>query len=914
MLTVLGKKVILRNIASFFVIGLLFLGIFDFPNFAASNTHDFGSQAAYGYWTLHGYLYGKDIVQNVGPLGFLGYPFIYTGFLDLQKLLIHAFLTGSFVFLLWKTSNSMSFKARIVFLVFAGVFSTVRADDMFYLLLLLLGYQLILNPRLRTILFSTTLLSILALEKGTFLFISIFIILSSFIVLILSRRNFSAVLTVGSFTMFFLAIWVMVGQPINNLPVFIYRMAWFSIGYNEAMTFFEPIKIQVLGFTAFFCSLFIILLSLLQTIRKLYLDIPKMSQQIFLSAIDSFILFAVWKHGFVRADGGHVVIFFGYVLVSNIWILCRENDLSKRLELVDRSIWLSKSFATLVVIGASILAINATPSDSYKNWSSHWTTPYRFVELFNLKKFFAKLNTELKTNISDTKSPIVNDLVGKESVGYFGMLPAVMLYNGLNYKPTPSTISFASWNDLIMKADELFFKDDNHAPDYILFNLETVDNRLVAQDDSLAQLEILHRYSVVGFEKENIILRHIKRVMPFSIKAISQRTYNIGSLMDVPASSVDPIWVTMKVNESFLSKIVSFFYKPPRYLIEFFGKNGFQDTFKFMPRMARSGFLINPLIIDNSSAVIVLDRLKYLHKRESVYPGISKIVKVRVICDKMKYLCGKKIDVSYENIIGLSPSHQKNLKISYGSIFPFEHNFQNKYSYRNGVFGRLDTLNYHNGILDISGWAATKAPPVPVDSVELKINGKYYPAMYSLARPDIANYFHQKNYMYSGFVSHINVKPPKGGTCHVSIVAVDNKMKELYEGKKHDILCGIPPDVDLSNKKLYVNGYFGHIDSLQFHDGILDISGWAAMRNPLSSVAMIVIKINESYYFASSNLMRSDVATHFHQPRYMYSGYTGSVKIQPVKGGNCSVSIIIVNSHRNRFYQSREHSVSCGVE
>ena len=52
----------------------LFFALLQLPIVAADNSHDLGSQAAYAYWTLHGFSYGKDVSQNVGPLGFLAYP------------------------------------------------------------------------------------------------------------------------------------------------------------------------------------------------------------------------------------------------------------------------------------------------------------------------------------------------------------------------------------------------------------------------------------------------------------------------------------------------------------------------------------------------------------------------------------------------------------------------------------------------------------------------------------------------------------------------------------------------------------------------------------------------------------------------------------------------------------------------
>ena len=71
-------KLIISPILDTLIVGLLFLAIFQLPEFSTFNSHDAGSQAAIEYWTLHGFSYGKDIIQNVGPLGFINYTRIFT--------------------------------------------------------------------------------------------------------------------------------------------------------------------------------------------------------------------------------------------------------------------------------------------------------------------------------------------------------------------------------------------------------------------------------------------------------------------------------------------------------------------------------------------------------------------------------------------------------------------------------------------------------------------------------------------------------------------------------------------------------------------------------------------------------------------------------------------------------------------
>ncbi|MDO8412886.1 MAG: hypothetical protein Q7S51_03735 [Gallionellaceae bacterium] len=653
-------KITASRIGDALIIGLLFLAIFQLPVIVTSNGHDAGSQAAYEYWTLHGFVYGKDIIQNVGPLGFLSYPGIYTGFLDDLKLWINMFLTGSFVFLLWSCSKMLPVIIRITFLILAGFF--VINDVMFYLLLLLVSHQLMFATRLWIVLLATLLLALLALAKGTCFFIALFIVMASIVGCIFSRRFIFAGTTAVGFVIFLLTIWVIAGQSPANFPAFAYAMVSFSSGYNEAMTIFESGGVKAAGFIALLSSAVLIFWRVLNSIRKIRLDAPQVNQQLLLSVVEFFILFVVWKHGFVRADG-HVAIFFWYVLVSHVWILFRREPFSNGADgsTFNMPLMLSTPLAGVIII-ISLVGINAVYpiSPIAMFWSKYYKIEGNLLGIVNIPELFGRLDPDLKKNIAIMQLPKTRALAGMQLIGYFGMFPAAMLYNELNYITSPSTISFASWNDRIMKADAMFFRDDSRAPAYLLFDLKTIDSRLVAQDDALAQLEILHRYEVVGLEAGNIILHRILGKELISRSAISEHSYRVGDWVDVPQNLLDPVWVKVRVKENFLAHVVAFAYKPSQYSIEVLLKNGTTKTYKFIPQMAATGFLINPFIVDNRDALSV--RFQHINDPNST---LSKVVRFRVACDKQVALCGQRATVTFEDIHGFAMGNDVDLGMFY---------------------------------------------------------------------------------------------------------------------------------------------------------------------------------------------------------------------------------------------------------
>lgn len=586
------------RIGSALIISLLFLAVFQLPtSVPTANDHDRGSQAAYEYWTVHGFAYGKDIIQNVGPLGFVNYPAIYTGFLDEPKLLINFLLTASFILMLWQGAGKLPAHIRLVFLIFAGLFIS-HPDVKIYLLLLLVAHQLISATTPWFILPATLLLAVLALAKGTCFFMALFIITASVASGILARRFIFAVCATTGFVVFLLAIWALAGQPLANFPAFVHATASFSSGYNEALSLFEPKSVRVSGVIALTAGMLSIFCRVLSRACKTYPDIPGTARQLLLAATQFFILFVAWKHGFVRADGIHISIFFQYVLVSSVWTLFWKEPQGHLASRVGRHMSGLLTILGMTVVLSAFSGLHFNPETILKQKYSKVVDTWSGI--VGISKHFDKLDGELTRSIAKMQLPRTKSLAGMEPISYFGIFPAIMLYNGLNYVSTPSTISFSSWNEWIMEADANFFKDDLRAPAYLLFDLKPTDNRLMAQDDSLAQLEILHRYEVVGSEAGNILLHRIKGKAPLSRSALTQRKYKVGEWIDIPDHSSVPLWAKAQVAESLVTSLVAFAYKPPQYMIEMLFENGATKTYKFIPRMAVTGFLINPFIVENS--------------------------------------------------------------------------------------------------------------------------------------------------------------------------------------------------------------------------------------------------------------------------------------------------------------------------
>jgi hypothetical protein len=109
--------------------------------------------------------------------------------------------------------------------------------------------------------------------------------------------------------------------------------------------------------------------------------------------------------------------------------------------------------------------------------------------------------------------------------------------------------------------------------------------------------------------------------------------------------------------------------------------------------------------------------------------------------------------------------------------------------YHKGYYGNIDSLSVSGGTIHIEGWAALQKRGIPAATVLIDVDGKYYPSWYSMPRPDVAKYFNQNGYLYTGYQSTIANPGNVSGICHVSVVVVGSTRARFYESPVKKIRC-----------------------------------------------------------------------------------------------------------------------------
>jgi hypothetical protein len=666
-----------RHIFLFFI---LFFSIYQLPShWPAIDQHDSGGQAAIEYWTLHHYQYGKDIVQNVGPLGFINYPKLYTGFLDGWKFALNLFLTVLFVILLlWAVRRIPSRLVQGVVLVNTALFASTwmqdlsyqNADTKLYLLLLLMSYVLFESDSVWALLVLVPTLALLSLAKGTLLHLApVAVILSAANYAMRGKRAFG-VAALLLYAACLLLFWVLCGQNLFNLPAFLGNSlgltGGYANGYNESMLRYEHDARRAIAICVILTTLLAVATRALfrLKVRPLKVLVSRLSHL----GMEALILFLVWKHGFVRADG-HSVTFFDFLLVAGGFLFWRMPASCHPSGGIDAQLERPMLFGLIIVLAVSAYGMATSMKEEVLYPKEKYCTPgiefcpeivRNIAALANAPHYLSDLQQRFKYGISTLQLPLTRQMVGGQSIGYFGFLIAPMLYNDFNVHFMPNTMSFTGWDHESMENDAAFYRSDARAPDYLLYTQLTIDMRISAQDDALAQLEILQHYDPVldnairNETKNRVLLKRRAVTAPLREELLGpMQAFPLSHWIDVPTRGADPIRVRMRLPKTPIARLLGALYKPPEYWIQFQLSDGSIDARKFMAHMAEDGFLIAPFIDTNRQFIGVFLKRDYERYLAGASPYLHRITRFQIVCNKLHVACSDRVEVEFDAVHGL---------------------------------------------------------------------------------------------------------------------------------------------------------------------------------------------------------------------------------------------------------------------
>jgi hypothetical protein len=594
----------IAGVAALYV--LLAIAFVRVPVAAADFGHDAGSHLSFEFYAQQHYQFGVDVIQNVGPYGYLQYPRDYSGLLPLRKLAFQVAFGLLCAGLTIRARRYFASAVAKVLFIGAIVFAPPSLpgygdfDPVVYLFLLLAAHHLLTRDRYGSppLLDAATLLAlaVVSLMKTTNLALVGWLMTLVVLQRLRTRRFAGAAGDAATFVIAFLLLWMLAGQHLSNLGAFAYGAFAFTTGYNEMMMAgglphegaLLALALGVIGVFAV-CNLWRLARGQAGLAR-----IP-------LTLFEASCLFVVWKHAFVRADHA---IYFAHFAVSASALLFLAHEARR----TPAESWTARPLPRVAVLAALVLAVSsARLAHGYVGSASAVVAafgeqPAGVWRALHWSRLRASLDRTLDENRRTVDLPRIRQAVGAATIDEFGFWPGLPLLAGLNYHPRPMPITFAAGSGPLMRRNAAFYRDPSRAPAFILAQLGSADaDRFGAQDDALAALEVMRRYEPVLVERGLILLKRRPDPQPDAqFRPISSRPVRWGDEVAVPRLPDGRVWCTVTITPSLRGRVRSFLYKPAPVFVELAFQGQPLMRARFLTSAGPTGFLIQPLVLDNT--------------------------------------------------------------------------------------------------------------------------------------------------------------------------------------------------------------------------------------------------------------------------------------------------------------------------
>lgn len=574
-----------------------------FPERATPNDHDYASQSAITHWLARGVPWGVDVVQNVGPLGFINFPRLYSGELWLPKLVANAIIVLAIVFSV--TANNalrppVAFALTVLFALFAF------GDAQSYLLLFLL----FADPRrdairkyyvpLRVVCFAG-----LTLAKSTFAVpIIAFYFLKAMRTLTLRRDRRKELSEAFAYLASVLILWAILGQDISNIPEFVRSFVAFSTGYSQTLLIYERPLLTWLGLALFVLLCIHVALRALGTQESGRLRIDAEALPGILARLA--VVSVVYKHSYVRADDGHILTLAYFSICAAAIVFVEIVSSHRPPPVFGHRVSIGPTQAGAMAL--AIITLSVTLQEQTISIGRHIVG--RAGEVVRNGKFlisphahFAALSRSLEANANEIRVPLIDSTINGMTFSYYGYKPAITLFTNGAFVPTVSTISFAGWNNQIAQRD--LRKIAEAKPKYFLVDVESIDYLYPPQNSPLLFRHILDNYRPIVFANGVFLYERTDGGNRFDDQTVYSRA-NLGRPFSGKFSfnreGAHEI-VFMDIESSLAERLLSVLYKPPEYSMQLVFSDGSVQRFKTSVDHLRMG-LSNSYVIRSNEELL----------------------------------------------------------------------------------------------------------------------------------------------------------------------------------------------------------------------------------------------------------------------------------------------------------------------
>lgn len=570
---------------------LLFLIILLFPFYRISEPASAGIDNS---WRIalemayqKGLIFGKDLIYTYGPLGRLTQRIaIGTSHFELFLFDIFCFTNVGFLLYHFLPKPLRFFQLLIhfgIFLLISSIYGEWLSFILFYisifsgLLFLQKQNQWFLIHAIGMGLINFYIKANYGVIALGFVFI---LVIYAFASKRLSLRNLTFYLF-GSIISLILLAFILK----TDLPSYFISSIQIIKGYNESQSLFPADRLKAVASSYFIFGVFIILF--------IVFIIKKLSKKDFsIVALDNFFVlgcvgvcsFVLIKYAFVRADDGHLMSFVRSASLPFLLLCFFGSE-----KWFKQSGWLlvSLNLISYIIFYQPIYGKITFPiADNLR------TKSYIFPE------YFQNIFKKPAPSYNHTYPKEVLEIIGDKSVDLVPNEISEVYLNQLNYNPRPVVQSYQAYNEYLdTKNQEKYLS--NTAPDFVIYGIESTDDKYALGDETLTLLAMLQHYMPVKTWENRILLE--KRNAIKSLKLTNKKTFSwqLAKTLAIPyinkGDSVKHQISVIKVKTAYnwFGKLLNLFFQPPQLNMTIMTQEGEKTTFRTVPILLEKGLIIN---------------------------------------------------------------------------------------------------------------------------------------------------------------------------------------------------------------------------------------------------------------------------------------------------------------------------------
>ncbi|NLB55886.1 MAG: hypothetical protein GX811_09010 [Lentisphaerae bacterium] len=572
-----------------------------------------------------GMIFGKNIIFTLGPYASV-YTYTYHPCTDAPMIWVSLYLAASFCLAVYVNFRSMNRWMRVAFLL-ALMMVIHLPDSLFFLYPLMVGTYILryhhtgrkliagqLTDKITLILLPAPL-GLYPLIKGSTLFacIPVMMIVVLFLTLHKAWKTIALILLVPLLSMG--AFWMLAGQPLSALSMYLAHMLPLSIGYTEAMALpGRSCEIYAYLITA------LVLSWALLTGRQL-----KDFYGLLLTGMFATILFLAFKAGFVRHDEGHVMIAATTLMLSTLLATTVRPGSRAQLAI----------FLAVLTVLMTNRSTNNRPAICVRTLNAFQECADGLKgRVLRDKKWLER--EELVMNALKDKGKLPT-LPGTTDIYSYDQ--SFLLATDNSWNPRPVFQSYCAYTPYLIAKNRQHLSNAGR-PDNIFFRIQPIDNRLPALEDGASWQELLSRYHPIAMHGDHLLLMLRLEEAHGRTQRISQEItrHTLGIPVGLPTiEDGQRLFARIRLKNTLLGSLVCLMYKPSKLNVHFILPDGTEKNYRFIAGMGDSEFLLSPLVNNTSQFAALFGHDSELQD--------NKVHKFFISADRHSYLWKKEYEL-----------------------------------------------------------------------------------------------------------------------------------------------------------------------------------------------------------------------------------------------------------------------------